>query len=231
MVLKSKSWQFVLQCLTVVFGVRVSFSRLRIPLRLSNLSALLTRDFLSASRESPVTFFLTSLKLSAVLSVGDCFRQSGGCAFLFLRHNSFRGVVQLFNAVAERQKKLEGTFWESRTSKKRRIRGLSPESFNRKLSKTVPIKVGTYDASSEPKVLSVFILKGARETRLWQEWWSFTSSSYSLVGLLMVPCPIILEEAMVWVPSMLSLTEAICRKSKAQFFQTMGFELTILGPD
>lgn len=51
-----------------------------------------------------------------------------------------KGVVQLFNAVAERQKKLEGTFWESKTSKKRRIRGLSPESFNRKLSKTVPIK-------------------------------------------------------------------------------------------
>ncbi|VDO40968.1 unnamed protein product [Onchocerca flexuosa] len=52
-------------------------------------------------------------------------------------HLATKGVVQLFNAVAERQKKLKDVSAATLTSKKRRLCGISTESFNRRLeSKT-----------------------------------------------------------------------------------------------
>ncbi|VDM93305.1 unnamed protein product [Onchocerca ochengi] len=53
-------------------------------------------------------------------------------------HLATKGVVQLFNAVAERQKKLKDASAATMTSKKRRLCGISTESFNRRLeSKTI----------------------------------------------------------------------------------------------
>ncbi|EFO17413.1 hypothetical protein LOAG_11085 [Loa loa] len=50
-----------------------------------------------------------------------------------------KGVVQLFNAVAERQKELNDISAANMTRKKRRLRGISTESFNKTLrgSKTI----------------------------------------------------------------------------------------------
>uniref|UniRef100_A0A915PXW8 RRP15-like protein n=1 Tax=Setaria digitata TaxID=48799 RepID=A0A915PXW8_9BILA len=44
-----------------------------------------------------------------------------------------KGVVQLFNAVAERQKKLSDTSATTITSKKRRLQNISAENFNKRL--------------------------------------------------------------------------------------------------
>ncbi|KAM3716513.1 RRP15-like protein [Dirofilaria immitis] len=48
-------------------------------------------------------------------------------------HLATKGVVQLFNAVAERQKKLKDASAGNMTSKKRRLRDISTESFKKKL--------------------------------------------------------------------------------------------------
>ncbi|VBB32400.1 unnamed protein product [Acanthocheilonema viteae] len=57
----------------------------------------------------------------------------------------YRGVVQLFNAVAERQKELSDVSAANMTSKKRRLRGISAESFRRKLAESRIVKDGVDD--------------------------------------------------------------------------------------
>lgn len=60
-----------------------------------------------------------------------------------------RGVVQLFNAVAERQNKLKSSLAANKLSKKRRMRGISPESFKRKLAEEEIIKDETVDTKDD----------------------------------------------------------------------------------
>uniref|UniRef100_A0A0R3RRG2 RRP15-like protein n=1 Tax=Elaeophora elaphi TaxID=1147741 RepID=A0A0R3RRG2_9BILA len=48
----------------------------------------------------------------------------------------YRGVVQLFNAVTERQKELKDVSAANMTSKKRRLCGISTEKFKRKLAES-----------------------------------------------------------------------------------------------
>ncbi|KAL3985972.1 Rrp15p family protein [Acanthocheilonema viteae] len=60
-------------------------------------------------------------------------------------HLATKGVVQLFNAVAERQKELSDVSAANMTSKKRRLRGISAESFRRKLAESRIVKDGVDD--------------------------------------------------------------------------------------
>ncbi|CAG9531018.1 unnamed protein product [Cercopithifilaria johnstoni] len=55
-------------------------------------------------------------------------------------HLATKGVVQLFNAVAARQKELNNASAASMTSKKRRLRNISAENFKRKLVESSIVK-------------------------------------------------------------------------------------------
>lgn len=67
----------------------------------------------------------------------------------------YRGVVQLFNAVAERQKELKNLLAANMTSKKRRLHGIYTENFNRRLTESKTVKVFNFKYFSAAVVFPV----------------------------------------------------------------------------
>ncbi|KAK6108927.1 Rrp15p family protein [Brugia pahangi] len=64
-------------------------------------------------------------------------------------HLATKGIVQLFNAVAERQKELNNASSAKKKSKKRRLHGISAESFNRKLMESKSVKDEVNDTKED----------------------------------------------------------------------------------